>query len=566
MTESNAETIGLLDPMVADAVSRLARTPRLLVASDYDGTLAPIVDDPAAAVPIRDAIVALRLLAELPGTNVAVISGRSLADLSRLTGFDGGGGAVHLVGSHGSEFDRGMATALTSEEQALRERVLNSVSAIAADHPGTHVERKPASIALHYRRAEPAVGEAAAAAMLDGPAKLDGVQIKQGKMVVELSVVATDKGSALETIRRRVGADAAIFVGDDVTDEDAFAVLRGPDVGVKVGPGPTSAGLRIDDPLVVARLLAALAEERSAHVSGAGVVPIERHALLSDQRTVALVTPSARITWACAPRIDSAAIFAALLDGPGAGYFDGTPLDDAGAPIETDGEQRYDGDSLVLVTDFGSCRVTDFLDTTGGRVTHRAGRTDLVRHIEGRGRGRVTFAPRRDYSRTPTALVGRAYGVEVLDSPDPIVLHATCAEWEVLDDGIHQTAVAEIDLDAHPGGVGLLLRFGSAATRPIASCDERAVVARSGTARMWQRWADDLRIPEGIADGDRPMVMRSALTLKALVYGPTGAIAAAATTSLPETIGGVRNWDYRFCWPRDAAIAATALVKLGSIG
>ena len=104
-----------------------------------------------------------------------------------------------------------------------------------------------------------------------------------------------------------------------MTDEDAFSRLTGPDLGIKVGPGATFAELRVDDPEDVARLLARLVETRREWLAGANAVPIERHAMLADGKTVALVTPDARITWLCHPRPDSAPLFAELVGGHAGG-------------------------------------------------------------------------------------------------------------------------------------------------------------------------------------------------------------------------------------------------------
>ncbi len=193
--------------------------------------------------------------------------------------------------------------------------------------------------------------------MLDGPARLEGVYTKHGKKVVELGVVATSKGSALETMRHRCGASAVIYLGDDRTDEDAFATLAGPDIGIKVGSGETCAAYRVDGPGEVAQVLARLSELRAQWLQGAEAVPIEHHSMLSDQRTVALVTPAARITWMCVPRIDSPAIFAELLGGPAAGHFSIRDPQDR-PPIG----QSYRRHSLILETRWNDFTVTDFLD------------------------------------------------------------------------------------------------------------------------------------------------------------------------------------------------------------
>ncbi|MCC5698244.1 DUF5911 domain-containing protein, partial [Klebsiella pneumoniae] len=134
-------------------------------------------------------------------------------------------------------------------------------------------------------------------AVRTGPATWDGVEVTEGKMVIELSVVETDKGLALETLRHQVSATAAIFVGDDITDEKAFSRLHGPDIGIKVGPGETLAQYRVRDTADVATVLAFLMEERRTWLYGEQAPPIERLTMLANERTIALVTPDAKVTW-----------------------------------------------------------------------------------------------------------------------------------------------------------------------------------------------------------------------------------------------------------------------------
>ena len=153
------------------------------------------------------------------------ISGRSLRDLAALSRLPP---EVHLVGSHGSEFEPGFANALPEQIRRNRAEVVRQLEEIGARAPGTIVERKPASVAFHYRLVEPALAAALVAEVLAGPARLPGVTAKRGKMVIELSLVETDKGAALTRIRQLVGADGVIFIGDDLTDEDAFATLTRP--------------------------------------------------------------------------------------------------------------------------------------------------------------------------------------------------------------------------------------------------------------------------------------------------------------------------------------------------
>ena len=530
------------------ALEAIARVPILLVATDYDGTLSPIVDNPDDAKPVRESIIALRALATLSGTHCAVISGRSLSDLANLSSLDG---QIMLVGSHGSEFDQDFVRTLTDEQVLLRQRIHDEMHRIAAEDKRFHIETKPASIAFHYRNVADEKAEKAVNELLAGAATWDDVRVKSGKKVIELAVVHTSKGDCIDALRHRVGATAVVYFGDDITDEDAFVRLHGPDVSVKVGTGDSAATFRIHDPTEVARRLARLASAREAFLAGADAIPIERHALLSDGRVMALVSPGAKISWMCAPRVDGPALFSELLGGPAAGHFTIEP-----AKPDNDPQQQYDGTSLVLKTTWPRLTVTDFLDCSAGKPTQRAGRTDLIRQIEGRGEVCITFAPRLDFGRLPTRLVIRDGGLEIDDTIDPIVLRAPGVEWELLDEGSHQTAVGKVTLRGEP--LRLELRYGTGSLREQQTLPPQERYRR--TKLYWESWADRLVLPKR----EGPLVRRSALVLKGLCYGPTGGIVAAATTSLPEHLGGIRNWDYRYCWLRDAAMSASALVKLGS--
>lgn len=532
-----------------DRIRELACTPVLLVATDYDGTIAPIVPDPDDAHADHHALIALRNLSELPSTHVGVISGRSL---EMLNGFLMDSNRFHLVGSHGSEFDAGFATDIPVSARALLDRVQNAVRAISSQSPGLHAEIKPAGVCLHTRNAARADAESARRAVLEGPATWEGVYERHGKEVVELSVVDADKGAALQRLRSRLGATMCVFIGDDLTDEDAFRSMTGPDVSVKVGAGETCAGARLDDQSAVAPFLAALAEARAEWLAGSAPVPIQQHAMLSDHRTIALLTPDARVSWMCAPRVDSSAIFAELLGGPEAGYWSIAPSDEpSGLAVQT-----CVPDTMTVVTEWPTVRITDLLDCSGHRMAHQAGRVDLIRVIEGRGPVRIEFAPRLNFGRTPTALRTTTDGIIVSGGNELISLRAPGIAWTIVDRGAHQTATAEVELTESP--LCLEFRYGTQNTGALSIETSRR---RQQTEAHWSSWARSLHNTGRYAE----QVRRSALILKALTYGPSGAIAAAGTTSLPEWIGGVRNWDYRYCWPRDASMSAKALVRLGSI-
>ncbi|KAA2262369.1 trehalose-phosphatase [Solihabitans fulvus] len=525
------------------AIVQLARTPRLLVACDYDGTLAPIVADPEQARPLPESVGALRSLAGLHETTTAVISGRALRDLATLSRLPG---EVHLVGSHGSEFDVGFVHALDTEARALHRRIEAELEQIVTGQEGVQLEVKPASVAVHVRRADPETGQRVLDAVRSGPCTWDGVQVTEGKAVVELAVVQTDKGHALDVLRHRVGATAAMFLGDDVTDEKAFARLTGPDLGIKVGEGKSLAEFCIEDTTDVATVLAFLLEERRAWLYGEQAPPIERLSMLANERSVALVTPDARLTWLCHPEPDSAAVFADLLGGPSAGHFSIKP-ERNGLPLG----QRYLPGTMIVETRWSRLLVTDYLDHY--TAPHR---TELVRVISGSTNAVVSFAPRPEFGHVPVRLEPTGDGLRVLGTSDPMVLRSPGVTWEITSDGMQESARAVVT-PTQDNPVVLELRCGTddldtnALTEP-----ER----RQRAGAYWSEWLAGLTLPSREQD----LVARSALTLRGLCYNPTGAIMAAATTSLPEEIGGIRNWDYRYCWLRDAALTAQALVSVGS--
>jgi trehalose 6-phosphate phosphatase len=248
------DPVGLPADLV-QALNRAAATARLLVASDFDGTLAPIVSNPADARPLPGAAEALRALAGLPSTTVALVSGRALETLRTLSSMPP---AVHLVGSHGAELDTGFSQPIDEE---LLDRIIAGLTEIAADRPGVTVEPKPASVALHVRNASAADGRAALDAAHAAAPEWDA-ELTEGKSVLEFAVISTDKGEAIDIIRDSDDATAVVFFGDDVTDEKAFRRMRDGDVGVKVGPGDTLAAYRVESPDDVEAALVYLARQR----------------------------------------------------------------------------------------------------------------------------------------------------------------------------------------------------------------------------------------------------------------------------------------------------------------
>ncbi|NKX56860.1 trehalose-phosphatase [Arthrobacter sp. E918] len=254
------------DPDLHSALEQLAGAGRLLVALDFDGVLAPIVEHAADARPLPEAAAAVLELAGLPGTTTAFISGRALASLRLVAAPDE---RTLLIGSHGGEVftgpDSPPLTLDAAQARALAEATA-AVERVVAAHPGTILEAKPAGVVLHTRTAADEVAAAATAQARALLQEIDGVHLSDGKRVLETSVISADKGRGVELLRAFTGADAVLFAGDDVTDENAFAVLRGQDVGIKVGPGDTGARYRVDSPQAFAAVLAELARLRAAAV------------------------------------------------------------------------------------------------------------------------------------------------------------------------------------------------------------------------------------------------------------------------------------------------------------
>lgn len=253
---------GIPDPLQA-AIVALAGTERLLVALDFDGTLAPLVDRPEDARATERARAAIERLGAIEDTRVAIVSGRALESLGTVASPPAG---TLLSGSHGVELqlDAGAVTLdLRDAEVAKLERLGAIVESVAATNDGAWIEKKPAGLALHTRRLNTIEGAALQQDARDRvAAELLGITVRTGKAVLEFAVRESDKGESLNRLRQHVGATAVLYIGDDVTDEDAFATLDSDDVGVKVGQGKSLAAHRVRSPEEVAELLERLADAR----------------------------------------------------------------------------------------------------------------------------------------------------------------------------------------------------------------------------------------------------------------------------------------------------------------
>ena len=243
---------GLPAELDAALVDLAGRRP-LLIASDYDGVLARLRDDPSSAVPEPGVAEVLARLAAADGVTVALVSGRGVADLRTTSGFSGG--PYRWVGSHGAEFDGPLSDELATRRDELAARLQPVVAGTA----GARLEVKPASVAVHVRQVQ---DRSAAAVVLERARTLgdSSLTMKPGKDVLEMAMTDADKGTALGRLRSELGAAATIYLGDDVTDEDGFRALGADDVTVKIGAGATDARYRVDDTAGALAVLERLAD------------------------------------------------------------------------------------------------------------------------------------------------------------------------------------------------------------------------------------------------------------------------------------------------------------------
>jgi GH15 family glucan-1,4-alpha-glucosidase len=277
---------------------------------------------------------------------------------------------------------------------------------------------------------------------------------------------------------------------------------------------------------------------------------IEDYALLGDTQTAALVGRDGSIDWLCLPRFDSPACFAALLGDPGHGRWMIAPAGTGGARSTG---RRYRGDTLVLESDFesdgGRVRLIDFMPA-------RRREADLVRIVEGVAgtvRMEMELVIRFDYGSI-VPWVRRIDGaLRAVAGPDSVHLHTP-----VPTHGVGLTTRAEFTVRAGERIPFVLMWLPSHEPMPPPL---DALEALADTEAWWREWSDRC----GYEGPWRDEVVRSLIVLKALTFAPTGGIVAAPTTSLPEHVGGVRNWDYRYCWLRDATFTLYALMQAGHV-
>ncbi|CAA9476046.1 MAG: Glucoamylase [uncultured Solirubrobacteraceae bacterium] len=275
-------------------------------------------------------------------------------------------------------------------------------------------------------------------------------------------------------------------------------------------------------------------------------LPIEDYAMIGDTQTAGLVGRDGSLDWLCLPRFDSPAPFAALLGNDGHGHWRLAPA----GRIERM-ERRYRPDTLVLETDFHTPEgVVTLIDC----MPPRAQAPDVIRLVRGvRGRVpmRMRLVMRFDYGHVMPWVRRQDGRLLAVAGPDALTL--------TTDIPVHGENFATVgDFEVSPGEeVGFHLVWHPSHLPAPPALNPAAEIA--ATERWWQDWASGCTYDGPWAEH----VRRSLITLKGLTYGPTGGIVAAPTSSLPEKLGGVRNWDYRYCWVRDATLALMALLDAG---
>lgn len=257
-----------LSPDLLAAVEAFAGRPTLLVATDFDGALAPLVEDPSDSRPVEGGMELLTELGALPGVHVALVSGRAMRDLAGLSGAPED---MVLIGSHGVEDSRHPeGLALTQEQQGMLTTLDEQLATLVEEHPGAWVEHKPAGRVVHSRRMDPVAGPAALDAASALGARHTALVATPGKEVVELAVAHVGKGAALVGLAEDLGVDAVFYAGDDVTDEHGFAALAANDteersarrLTIRVGDGETAAQHRVADEHELVEVFQALLDAR----------------------------------------------------------------------------------------------------------------------------------------------------------------------------------------------------------------------------------------------------------------------------------------------------------------
>ena len=298
-------------------------------------------------------------------------------------------------------------------------------------------------------------------------------------------------------------------------------------------------------------------QAKRAPVSRAPYLPIADYGVIGDARSIALVSTRGSIDWWCIPIFDGDAVFGRLLDAQVGGYFSIEPLDD----YET--RRAYLPETNILSTEFttatGAVKLIDFMPalTELQKETFPIPEREIVRRISGMSgnvRVQIRIKVRPDYGRRIPKIRKQNDGCYMISWGGVALLLVTSVPLTIEPEGI-LSAIVDV---ARGDRVDLALAYSREAPAELPTLGSLDLVQQL-TQRFWEKWSRICHYRGPYRDA----VIRSALALKLLTYAPSGAIVAAATTSLPEVVGGVRNWDYRYCWLRDSAFTVRALLELG---
>lgn len=292
-----------------------------------------------------------------------------------------------------------------------------------------------------------------------------------------------------------------------------------------------------------------VAEGRCGNPRKRAHMKLEDYGFIGDLHTAALVGKDGSLDWLCLPRFDSGAVFARLLGDKKNGAWRISPKDDS-----IPSRQQYRQDTLVLETIFqsasGSARVVDCMN-------HRSDHRSVIRVVEGIKGAlamHMSLRIRLDYGAIVPWVKHSDGGIAALAGPDALMLRS---EVETRG-GEDMSTIADFEVKEGQS-VAFVLTYYQSHLPPPEEIDPRRILV--GVEGFWREWASRYKY-----DGrHREAVVRSLITLKALTYKPTGGLVAAATTSLPERIGGIRNWDYRYCWLRDATLTLFSFMQSGYV-
>jgi GH15 family glucan-1,4-alpha-glucosidase len=288
--------------------------------------------------------------------------------------------------------------------------------------------------------------------------------------------------------------------------------------------------------------------------------PIEDYAIIGNLRSAALVSKQGSIDWKPAPYLDSPSVFAALLDDQKGGKWSISPVQDFVS------KQEYLGQTCIVVTTFttktGEVQVIDFIPAQPGKDMAEIEKAEVHRKIvctKGSCELQVEFAPRFDYARGKTSLQKTEHGIAAFHKGKQKGELVSLGEYSIQED----TARAILSLKE---GEVTYLAFHYHKTDQEDWRLEHYEEELQETKKFWEDWVHTCDLKTCLVAGPwHDLVVRSSLVLKILFFEPPGSIAAAATTSLPESLGGVRNWDYRFSWIRDSAFTLQALFQMGYV-